>query len=177
MIHEGDRAPTFNIRPIFGTPISPSKDVVGGPLVLTFVGSLASPFVRRWLSAFQDNHAEFDRLGAQVAAVATCGVTEAQDFVPRYHLLFPLAADPEGGIAAAYGVKTDRILLKSLRNGLLQDLRGAMAFGVGWGQGAVRQMPAVFVLDRNGTVKLTQYAAGIADVPDIQALVQCVRSL
>ena len=176
MLNEGDGAPAFSIRPIFGHQICVPAEETAGLLVLTFVGSLASPFTRRWLAAFQDQFADFDRVGARVAAVAACAVEDAQDFVPRYHLLYPLAAEPEGTIAAQYAVQQDRMLLRSLRGGLLQNTRSALSFGVGWGGGSIRTLPAAFVIAPAGDVRWSQYANSIADVPDIEGLLQCVSS-
>jgi len=171
MLAQGDAAPNFSVRPIFGVPISAPPPQ---PCVLSFVGSLASPYNRRWLAAFQDNHADFDRRGVMVAAVAHCGVRSAQDFVPRYHLLYPLAADPDGAIADLYGVGRDRWLLASLP-GVVRS-RGALAHGVGWGEGSVRRLPAVFYIDTDGTLRAVQYGRSIADTPDIEALLRCAAS-
>lgn len=176
MLNEGDGAPAFSIRPIFGYEICVPAEESAGLLVLTFVGSLASPFTRRWLFALQDHFADFDRVGARVAAVAACAVADAQDFVPRYHLLYPLAAEPTGAIAERYAVQRDRTLLRSIRRGLLQNARSALAYGVGWGSGSVRTLPAVFVIDPAGDVRWCQYAQSISDVPDIEALLLCVSS-
>lgn len=176
MLNEGDGAPAFSIRPIFGQQICVPAGETTGLLVLTFVGSLASPFTRRWLAAFQDQFADFDRVGARVAAVATCSIEDAQDFVPRYHLLYPLAAQPDGAIAERYAVQRDRMLLRSLCGGLLQNARSALSFGVGWGAGSIRTLPAVFVVGPAGDVRWCQYANSIADVPDIEGLLQCVSS-
>lgn len=171
MLNEGDNAPAFSARPIFGAPIViPGADP--RPLVLAFVGSLASPFTRRWLSMLQERFADFDRSGARVAAIARADEIAAQDFVPRFHLLFPLAVDPDGDIAAQYGVGVDRMLLGSLRHGLLGELRGALGHGVGWGRGSIRTLPAAFVI-RGSTIESVGYSKSISDTPDMEALIRC----
>lgn len=172
MLSAGDTAPTFTARPIFGEPIT-VPDAARRPLVLSFTGSLASPFSRRWLAAFQDHFADFDRRGVRVAAIARCAVADAQDFVPRYHLLFPLAAEPDGAVAEQYAVGTDRALLGSLRGGLFGELRGALSYGVGFGRGSLRTLPAAFYIDGDGTIQAALYSRSIAGAPDIEALLQC----
>lgn len=172
MLNEGDNAPAFSIRPIFGEPTT-IPDGARRPLVLTFTGSLASPFSRRWLAAFQDRFADFDRRGVRVAAIARCAVPDAQDFVPRYHLLYPLAADPDGTIAEQYGVRSDRMLIGSLRSGLLSEARSALSYGVGLGRGSLRTLPAAFYIDGDNTIRAALYSPSIAGAPDIEALLQC----
>lgn len=178
MLKVGDAAPAFSARPIFGYPVEIPKGLESGPVVLCFVPFLGSPFARRTLALLQERFADFDRRGIRIVAITQTELTAARDFVPRYHLLYPLITDPEGSIQELFDIQTDRYLLSSVRSllGGGGGGGGLMDFGVGWFNGPVRQLGAEFVLDRSGTVQFAHYATGIADVPDLDALLQCASS-
>ncbi|MFT5686669.1 MAG: peroxiredoxin [Myxococcota bacterium] len=182
MLKEGDAAPAFSARPIFGYPVEVPAGLKAGPIVLFFVPFLGSPFARRTLALLQERFADFDRRGIRIVAITQTELTAARDFVPRYHLLYPLITDPEGELQSLFDIQEDRYLLSSVRSllsggsGATGGTGGLMEFGVGWFNGPVRQLGAEFVLDRSGTVRMAHYASGVADVPDLDALLQCASS-
>jgi peroxiredoxin len=178
MLKEGDPAPAFSARPIFGYPVEIPESLRSGPIVLVFVPYLGSPFARRTLALLQERFADFDRRGVRIVAITQTDLTAARDFVPRYHLLYPLITDPDGELQSLFDIQEDRYLLSSIRGliGRRQRAGGLFDFGVGWFNGPVRQLGAEFVLDRSGTVRCAHYATGVTDVPDVDALLTCATS-
>lgn len=178
MLKEGDPAPAFSARPIFGYPVEIPKSLADGPIVLCFVPFLGSPFTRRTLADLQDRYADFDRRGIRIVAVTQTDLTAARDFVPRFHLLYPLITDPDGALQGIFDIQEDRYMLSSLRSIVAggSGSRGAFQFGMGWFNGPLRQLGAEFVIDRSGIIRMVHYATGVTDSPDIDALLQCASS-
>jgi peroxiredoxin len=178
MLEKGDAAPGFSARPIFGYPVEIPQGLTDGPIVLCFVPYLGSPFARRTLATLQERFADFDRRGIRLVAVTQTELEAARDFVPRFHLLYPLITDPDGALQALYDIQEDRYMLSSLRSMVSggSGSRGAFQFGVGWFNGPLRQLGAEFVLDRSGTIQMAHYANGVTDSPDLDALLQCASS-
>lgn len=59
------------------------------------------------MSAFRDIHSEFAGADAQVLGVSMDDLETQKKFQESLKTPFPLLADPKGGAAAAYGVKTE----------------------------------------------------------------------
>ena len=182
MLKEGDTAPEFQARPIFGHEVDVPDGLDTRPLVLCFVPFLGSPFARRALAMLQERCADFDLIGARLVAITQTDLTAARDFVPRYHILFPVISDPDGQLQSLFDIQEDRFLLSSLRAALRGNSHGArpsqsvFEFGVGWFNGPVRQLGAEFVIDHQGTVQYARYASGVMDTPDVEALLACAAS-
>ena len=116
MLKEGDTAPAFSARPIFGYPVEIPQGLTDGPIVLCFVPFLGSPFARRTLAMLQERYADFDRRGIRIVAITQTDLTAARDFVPRFHLLYPLITDPDGTLQSLFAIQEDRYMLSSLRS-------------------------------------------------------------
>jgi len=177
MLQAGDSAPSFTARPIFGNSIAVPSGLASEPLVLCFLPILGSPYARRTLSTLQERFADFDRKGIQIAAIAPARLSDAQDFVPRYHLLFPLVADEDGHLGELYKLREDRYFLSTVRSALKggASLKG-MKFGIGWLRGPLRQLGAQFVLDKHGTIQYVNYPRSLTEDVNIEDLLACASS-
>lgn len=165
----GDTAPLFTARPVFGLPVDLKAQVQGGPVLLVFVRSLASPVTRALLARLQAAFPRLDERGVRVVAVTTSALEPARDFVPRYHVLFPVICDPTGELFRRFDVPKDGpglALLRCLPG--LPNLSAALSLGHGrpepaaWGQ-----RPACYLLDRGGDVVEAWVGSGVWDLPDL----------
>jgi peroxiredoxin Q/BCP len=57
------------------------------------------------MKRFRDRLAEFTKAGAQVLGISMDDVETQREFAQSVDAPFPLLADPDGKVAAAYGVK------------------------------------------------------------------------
>lgn len=165
----GQPAPPFRLQPVFGLPVEVGP---AGPLsVLLFLRSLGSPSTRQTLVDMQAKHQDFD--GIQVIQFTTSPLPQAQDFVPRTHLLMPLVLDPDHRIYNMYGVERDRGFFRTLLDlpGLAQ-LPGRLALGVGAHQPPYDQLPAAFVVDDAGRLRYCWYGRSLWDLPSPQRLLE-----
>lgn len=179
MLQSGDPVPTLHAKPIFGRAITLPADLGRGPMVVVYLGPVSSPYGRELAFAVQAAFPGFDREGIAVVGVTSSGLTASRDFVPRYHLLYPLLADVDGSIAAAFGLAqstsvraTARDLVKRGAGAVLAPLR----HGVGPLEGDPRGPVGAFVLGRDGRVVRAWQGASLAARPDLVDLLECARS-
>lgn len=102
-ISEGDTAPNFTMAASGGRKVSKAA-LKGKPFLLYFYPKADTPGCTKEACAFRDQFAAFQRRGAMVLGVSTDPVKAHDKFVEKFKLPFPLLADPEKKIVAAYGV-------------------------------------------------------------------------
>jgi peroxiredoxin len=171
----GDATPALDVRPIFGLPVR-TPGAAGGrsPLVVVFLRSLGGGNARAAVRAMNAAFPRFDTDGIGVVGVTRTELEVARDFVPRYHVLFPIVADLDGTIGDAWGIDRDRGLLRSAAGLFTMPSALATAASAAWeGRAApehVDRLPAAFVVGRDGTIRYARYARTIWEQPDIEAL-------
>ncbi|MDW3212495.1 MAG: peroxiredoxin [Ilumatobacteraceae bacterium] len=98
----GDRAPEFTLPGPGGRTVSLS-DYAGKPVVLIFYPGDDSPVCTKQLNAYNDGLDQFEALDAQILGVSAQDVESKDAFVAKYGYEFPLLADTDKEVAAAYG--------------------------------------------------------------------------
>lgn len=97
------RAPAFE-APDQDGELRRLADFEGQVVVLYFYPRDATPGCTQEACAFRDTWDRFTAAGATVLGVSTDDVDAHRAFAAEHELPFPLLADPDGSIAAAYGV-------------------------------------------------------------------------
>ena len=173
----GDLAPAFSARPVFGVEVAVPPQT--HPLALFFVRHLGCPLCRKTLMEIQERFADFDRMGVKVAAVTQTSLPDAQDFVPRHHMLFPIVADEDGRLRAQFGVGQDRLMLGTVRRLSVSSLRrvgSSLSMGHSLGVGPERQLAAEFVIRPTGEVAYAKYGCSVTHGPDLEAMLECAMA-
>ena len=98
----GDRAPAFTLPGAGGTSVSLS-DYAGRPVVLVFYPGDDSPVCTKQLNAYNDGLDQFAALDAQIVGISAQDVASKDAFVAKHGFDFPLLADTDKEVAAAYG--------------------------------------------------------------------------
>ena len=98
----GDRAPEFTLSGPGGRTVSLS-DYAGKPVVLVFYPGDDSPVCTKQLNAYNDGLEEFEALDAQIVGISAQDVASKDAFVAKHGFDFPLLADTDKEVAAAYG--------------------------------------------------------------------------
>jgi peroxiredoxin Q/BCP len=98
----GDRAPDFTLPGTGGESYSLS-DFSGRPLVLVFYPGDDSVVCTKQLNAYNDGLSQFDHLDAQIIGVSAQDVSSKEAFSAKHGFAFPLLADVDKEVAAAYG--------------------------------------------------------------------------
>ena len=99
----GDRAPGFTLTGTGGEAFSLS-DFAGQPVVLVFYPGDDTPVCTRQLNAYNDGLDQFEALDAQILGVSAQGVDSHNAFSGKHGFKFPLLADTDKQVAAAYGI-------------------------------------------------------------------------
>ena len=99
----GDIAPPFSAATNGGGKIS-LADFKGQNVILYFYPKDDTPGCTREACGFRDAYADFKKTGAVVLGISTDPVKTHDKFVEKFKLPFPLLADEDKKIVAAYGV-------------------------------------------------------------------------
>jgi peroxiredoxin Q/BCP len=107
----GDTAPYFSLHDAQGKTHQLS-DYAGQYLVLYFYPKDDTPGCTKEACHFRDDLTQLENLGAKVVGVSVDDSQSHADFAKKYHLPFPLLADSDGKVAAAYNALTNFYVLK-----------------------------------------------------------------
>lgn len=133
----GDRAPDFTLPGTGGTTYSLS-DFLGKPVVLVFYPGDDTPVCTKQLNAYNDGLSEFAEVDAQIIGISAQDVDSHDAFAAKHGFEFPLLADVDKDVAAAYGTL------------------GPIGF----------PRRSVFIMDRDGVIQYTHRAiAGLTYRP------------
>jgi len=98
----GDSAPDFTLSDQEGQPVTLSKALQGGPVILAFYPKAFTPGCTKQNSNFRDKYAEVAQKGAQVFGVSTDSVETQKKFKAELKLPYSLLSDPDGKVARQY---------------------------------------------------------------------------
>jgi peroxiredoxin Q/BCP len=98
----GDRAPDFTLPGTGGTTLSLS-DLLGKPIVLVFYPGDDTAVCTKQLNAYNEGLDQFHQLDAQIVGVSAQDLSSKEAFAAKHGFEFPLLADVDKEVAAAYG--------------------------------------------------------------------------
>ncbi len=98
----GDQAPDFTLPGTGGREYS-LADFIGKPIVLVFYPGDDTPVCTKQLNAYNDGLSEFAQVDAQIVGISAQGVDSHEAFSAKHGFEFPLLADTDKEVAAAYG--------------------------------------------------------------------------
>lgn len=98
----GDKAPDFTLPDTDGTPVSLSRLLEKGPVILAFYPKAFTPGCTQQNKNFRDRFGEVAAKGAQVVGISVDSVDTQRKFKERYQLPFPLLSDHGGKVASQY---------------------------------------------------------------------------
>jgi peroxiredoxin Q/BCP len=98
----GDKAPDFTLPDTEGKPVTLSKLLEQGPVILAFYPKAFTSPCTKQNSNFRDRYAEVEKKGAQVLGISVDDVATQRRFKSEYKLPYPLLADVGGKVADQY---------------------------------------------------------------------------
>ncbi len=105
---EGQPAPDFSLDSSSGTVRL--ADCRGKAVVLYFFPRADTPGCTTETCAFRDLQADFEAANALIFGISRDTVEDQQKFAEKYHVPFPLLADPTLGACEAYGVWVEKTM-------------------------------------------------------------------
>ena len=106
-VDAGDKAPDFTL-PTDGSGELSLSSLKGRKVVLYFYPKDDTSGCTKEAIGFRDALADFEKAGATVVGVSKDSPAKHDKFKAKYDLNFPLAADEEGKVCAAYGVWVEK---------------------------------------------------------------------
>ena len=127
----GKKAPAFTLSDQGGTPVKLSS-FKGKPVVLYFYPKDDTPGCTQEACDFRDQYAVLKKAGAVLLGVSPDGVKSHGKFAAKHALPFPLLADPDHGVAEAYGAWAEKSMygrkyMGIVRSTFLIDAEGKVA--------------------------------------------------
>ena len=101
----GDTAPDFQLPDQDGIPRRLGDLLAEGPVVLFFYPAAMTRGCTAEACHFRDLGAEFAAVGAQRVGISADSVDRQARFAAEHGFDYPLLSDPDGAVAAAFGVR------------------------------------------------------------------------
>lgn len=156
MVEVGQKAPDFTMLGDDGKPVTLSKELGGGPVILSFYVFDFTSTCQGQLCALRDSMGDLQTMGAKVFGISTDSHHSHRIFNEQNRLNYPLLSDWNRTVSRAYGVQYDR-------------------FGSFDLQGVAKR--SVFILDRSGVVRYKWVTEDPKVPPDHPRVMQEVKNL
>jgi thioredoxin-dependent peroxiredoxin len=104
-VRVGDVVDDFELLDQTGTARRLSELLMNGPVVLFFYPAAMTPGCTAESCHFRDLAAEFAEVGAQRVGISRDGVDKQRQFAEMHSFDYPLLSDPDGTVAARFGVR------------------------------------------------------------------------
>lgn len=105
MLQEGDTAPEFTLDDQSGRPVTLSKELEAGPVVVFFYPRAMTRGCTAESCHFRDLRSEFEGVGAQAIGISADSADRQAEFDRRNSLGLVLLSDPDRAVAGQFGVK------------------------------------------------------------------------
>ena len=156
MVEVGQKAPDFTILSDEAKPVTLSKELGHGPVVLSFYVFDFSNTCQGQLCAMRDSLGDLQAMGAKVFGISTDSHHSHRVFKQQNQINYPLLSDWNKDASKAFGVLYDRLGEFGLR-------------GV--------SKRSVFVLDRDGVVRFKWVTEDSKIPPDPARVLEEVKKL
>ena len=108
----------------------------------------------------------FAQADAQIVLVAMGKVEQTASFKQQLRLPFPMASDPERKLYQTYKIGFMTIASALSPTVALKMISAvAKGHGIGFPYGDIRQLPAAFIINTDGTILYSHYGKNPADHP------------
>jgi peroxiredoxin len=170
---EGEMAPDFTVRDIYGQNISLKQSLRKGPLVLVFYKGSWEGEDMQYLFNLNDSLASFDEAEAQVVALSMEQVAYTKKINSKKQINYALAEDIDGKVAKIYDVlfNVDEEFCRQLMqkgNINLQERYDAEI--------VTMSAPAIFVISKQGKIMFSHFDFDSGSRPFVSELVDILAS-
>ncbi len=156
MVDVGEKAPDFTLLNDEAKPVTLSKELGHGPVVLSFYVFDFTDVCQGQLCAIRDSLGAIESYGARVYGISTDSHHSHRVFKEENRINYPLLSDWNRGVSKAYGVQYDRF----------------GGFGL---QGVAKR--SVFILDKEGIVRYKWVTEDPKVPPDHARVLETLKEL
>jgi peroxiredoxin len=146
----GDKAPDFTLPTPWGKPVALSRLLERGPVLLSFYRGDWCPFCNLELQSLLDAYPRLEELGVTIVSLSPQTIDKSMVTAQKIDMKFMVLSDEGNRVARMFGI-TFRLPEK-----LRQLFVGpGVDFGEYYGdRGFELPLPATFVIDSNGTIRM-----------------------
>ena len=167
----GTTAPDFRFQTADGSGLLSEELQKAEKTLLIFSRYLGCPFCQLDLLSYCEEYARFREKNAQILLVLQSSPETLRQQTLAKEVPFLLISDPQQELYHLYEVKPAASMLKMLRlNGkLLKKASALMKRKLKHGayEGNEQQLPALFIIGKDGTVEVAHYARSMGDMPTV----------
>ena len=182
-MEQGDRIPDFAVDTQNGH-FEHFHEMLSGKTVLWVLRYIGCTVCRYDVEMIMQRYEEFTSRNAKVIVVMQSDVAHLQNDLNKTGTVLPfeIISDPGQNIYSRLAIKaagSKEELVDSCMDQLRQKTGAARKAGFSHGdyEGNELQLPALFVLDDQGTVLYSHYAKDLMDMPDIDQVLQLLETL
>ena len=173
IVHVGDTFPEFPFDTAYEEGLN-SHSVLKGKTVFWFLRYIGCTVCRYDVHQIAQRYDEFKEKGAQVFVVMQSDAQHIQNDLKNTDTVLPfqIITDPEMKIYELLDIKateTKEELVAGVMDQLKEKSGKARELGFVHGdyEGNEQQLPALFIVDEDGTVEYAHYAKNIMDMPKV----------
>lgn len=119
ILHEGDKAPDFNLQDTAGNRVTLNA-LLGNKIVIYFYPKDDTPGCTIEACNFRDDHSEITDAGAVVLGVSKDDIKSHNKFINKYDLPFLLLSDESTEMISAYGAWVKKKMYGKEYNGVFR---------------------------------------------------------
>lgn len=170
-IKTGDTFPSFSFNTAFQSDLN-SLEVLKGKTVFWVLRYIGCTVCRYDVSLIAERYQEFTDRNAQVFVLMQSDAKHVQDDLAKTDTVLPfeIITDPDQKIYELLSIEPAESM-EALAEGVFEQLKekaklaGKAGFHHGDYEGNEQQLPAMFIVEEDGTVCYAHYAKNIMDMP------------
>jgi peroxiredoxin len=173
-LKEGDVAPEFALPDARGQVIALKALLDRGPVVISFYRGGWCPYCNLELRGLQRVLPQIEETGASLAAISPQLPDQSLSTEEKNQLTFPVLSDAGNAVAKSFGIV---FTLPAALVEVYKTMGRDLAEINGEGGAAELPMPATFVLDKSGVIRLAFVEEDWSKRLDPESIVDALRSL
>lgn len=167
----GSRAHDFRFDTPWGEKRNFYEAAEGRPAVLVFLRYLGCPICQNDMANLKREIGLIEGKGARLFVIIQSSPETVASVTNREDWPFTVITDPQGELFRLYGVEPGGIIKYLHPAGLISAIRATMqGYRHGKFEGHETQLPAVFIVGQDKTIKFAHYGRHLSDLPSTEAV-------
>lgn len=165
-LNVGSKAHDFRFETPWGARRNLYEAAGGKPAVLVFLRYLGCPICQNDMANLKREIGLIEGKGAMLFVIIQSSPETVSSLTNRGDWPFTIICDPSGELFRLYGVEPGGIIKYLHPAGLIAAIRATMqGYRHGKFEGRETQLPAVFIVDQDRTIKFAHYGRHLSDLP------------
>lgn len=173
---KGEKMPEFTyLSPYADGEKKFSEYAAGKKTFVVFLRYYGCTVCRLDLHTYAQRINEFDEKGAKLMVVLQSDPDLVNEEAPLGTFPYEIACDPSQAVYKQFEIEPAKNMLSLIGGGLVsavKKMNAAKKFGFAHGEyeGNEQQLPAMVLVDENGTITFSHYAKNLVDLPGVDEM-------